>query len=172
MDRTAADTATLMTWLSPAFPVGGFAWSGGLEAAVASGLVTDRDGLMEWLTASLQRGTARLDLMAVAIVLSGKTSTKGVDEHLLAMATTPERESELREMGQAFWAATHPWRDGEAEAPATYPAAFALMAQQLEAASIRCFILPRHPQPRLVRRLRAKAHQRLRCGNENRVWVP
>ena len=39
----------LLTWLSPAFPTGGFAYSQGLEWAVEAGDVTDRDSLREWL---------------------------------------------------------------------------------------------------------------------------
>lgn len=35
----------LMAWLSPAFPVGGFAYSGGLEAAVQSGHVSSAETL-------------------------------------------------------------------------------------------------------------------------------
>ncbi|MEN0039973.1 MAG: urease accessory UreF family protein [Pseudomonadota bacterium] len=133
MTSDAAATATLMTWLSPAFPVGGFAWSGGLEAAVAGGMVTDRDSLMEWLTSSLERGTARLDTMAVGLAVAGVGDNADVDDTLLAMATTPERASELREMGHAFWAASAAWRDGEVHAPMTYPIAFGVMARGLGA---------------------------------------
>jgi len=39
----------LMAWLSPAFPIGGFAYSGGLERAVHDGLVRDAAGLGGWL---------------------------------------------------------------------------------------------------------------------------
>ncbi len=39
----------LMTWLSPAFPIGAFAYSGGLERAIADGRIRDRDGLHAWL---------------------------------------------------------------------------------------------------------------------------
>ena len=36
------DLQRLLTWLSPAFPVGAFAWSAGLESAIAAGTVQDR----------------------------------------------------------------------------------------------------------------------------------
>ena len=39
----------LMAWLSPAFPVGGFSYSHGLERAVHDGLVADSDSLAAWL---------------------------------------------------------------------------------------------------------------------------
>ncbi|MEE4348227.1 MAG: urease accessory protein UreF, partial [Paracoccaceae bacterium] len=38
---------TLMQWLSPAYPVGGFSYSHGLEWAVAAGDVTDASGFQE-----------------------------------------------------------------------------------------------------------------------------
>jgi urease accessory protein UreF len=41
----------LLAWLSPGFPIGSFAFSHGLEAAVASGAVRDRYSLQFWLSA-------------------------------------------------------------------------------------------------------------------------
>ena len=43
----------LMSWLSPAFPVGAFAYSHGIEYAVEAGLVTDEATLEAWLHACL-----------------------------------------------------------------------------------------------------------------------
>jgi urease accessory protein len=45
IDQANQSLIRLMTWLSPAFPVGGFAYSGGLERAVHDGLVADADWL-------------------------------------------------------------------------------------------------------------------------------
>ena len=39
--REAAALYRLMTWLSPAFPVGGFSYSSGIEWAVEAGDITD-----------------------------------------------------------------------------------------------------------------------------------
>src|SRR3954469_78315 len=41
----------LMTWLSPAFPVGAFSYSHGLEWAVENGLVPDEARLADWIMA-------------------------------------------------------------------------------------------------------------------------
>ena len=41
---------SLVQWLSPAFPTGAFAYSHGLEQAIAAGEVRGEDGLAEWLT--------------------------------------------------------------------------------------------------------------------------
>jgi urease accessory protein len=43
----------LMTWLSPAFPVGAFSYSHGLEWAVEDGLVPDEARLADWIGAGL-----------------------------------------------------------------------------------------------------------------------
>ncbi|MFJ5369790.1 urease accessory protein UreF, partial [Bosea sp. CER48] len=47
--------ARLMTWLSPAFPVGAFAYSHGLERAIHDGLIRSRSDLIEWLETLLER---------------------------------------------------------------------------------------------------------------------
>src|SRR5690606_8828127 len=48
----------LMTWLSPAFPVGAFAYSHGLERAIEERLVRDRVSLIGWLQVLLEHGSA------------------------------------------------------------------------------------------------------------------
>ncbi len=39
----------LLTWLSPAYPVGAFAYSQGLETAIARGIVTDLATTRDWI---------------------------------------------------------------------------------------------------------------------------
>ena len=46
----------LVTWLSPAFPVGAFAWSAGLETAIADRRVTDSERLQSWIEGALLHG--------------------------------------------------------------------------------------------------------------------
>src|SRR3954468_3283839 len=50
-EREAAALYRLMTWLSPAFPVGGFSYSSGIEWAVEAGDITDVASLADWLDA-------------------------------------------------------------------------------------------------------------------------
>ena len=58
----AADAAArLVTWLSPAFPVGSFSYSHGLEYAVEAGLVSDGATLVTWIDGILRYGTGRVD---------------------------------------------------------------------------------------------------------------
>ena len=46
----------LLTWLSPAFPTGGFAYSHGLEWAVESGDVTTESALIDYIKDLLTHG--------------------------------------------------------------------------------------------------------------------
>src|SRR6218665_4225410 len=56
----------LVTWMSPAFPVGAFSYSGGLEQAVADGLVSDTDGLRQWLRSWVEYGSGWNDAVLLA----------------------------------------------------------------------------------------------------------
>ncbi|MDC9825868.1 urease accessory UreF family protein [Devosia sp. ZB163] len=56
----------LVTWLSPAFPVGAFAWSAGLEMAIADRRVTDSARLMSWIEGALAHGGIRTDAILLA----------------------------------------------------------------------------------------------------------
>src|SRR5580704_10132875 len=65
---TDADRALLplMLWLSPAFPVGSFAYSQGLEWAVENGDVHDARSLGGWLVELLTFGAPRADAILFA----------------------------------------------------------------------------------------------------------
>jgi urease accessory protein len=67
----------LMTWLSPSYPVGGFSYSHGLEAAVEAGLVKDRASLTDWVSHVLRHGSGLID--AVALV----SAWRATDDHTL-----------------------------------------------------------------------------------------
>ena len=49
----------LQSWLSPAFPIGSYGYSHGLEWAVEAGYVKDRESLVDWLQADLCYGSVR-----------------------------------------------------------------------------------------------------------------
>ncbi len=56
----------LMAWLSPAFPVGGFSYSHGLEQAVHAGLVADSKDLAAWLETLVEMGSGWNDAVLFA----------------------------------------------------------------------------------------------------------
>jgi urease accessory protein len=53
--------ARLLAWASPAYPVGGFSYSHGIETAVEAGLCGDRDALIAYVTAALTEGAGAVD---------------------------------------------------------------------------------------------------------------
>ena len=55
----------LLTWLSPAFPTGAFAYSHGLEWAVDAGVIRDGETLTEWMAAVIAHGSGRNDTILV-----------------------------------------------------------------------------------------------------------
>ncbi|WP_349958932.1 urease accessory protein UreF [Rhizobium sp. ZPR3] len=102
----------LMTWLSPAFPVGSFAYSGGLERAVHDGLVRDSAGLNDWIAALIQHGSAWND--AVLLVEAHRAGADrlrlaAVAELAEALAGSKERHNETMLLGDAFLSAAAAW---------------------------------------------------------------
>jgi urease accessory protein len=65
----------LAQWLSPAYPTGAFAWSHGLEAAVAMGLVADAAELEAWIGDLVAWGSGRSDaiLLGAAYRAGGRS---------------------------------------------------------------------------------------------------
>lgn len=95
------DRLRLVQWLSPAFPIGGFAYSQGLEEPMATGLVPDAAGVEQWVRDVLRLGTPRLDAVVVARARAGD-DPQGLADLLHAMASCAERAVELMEQGRAF----------------------------------------------------------------------
>lgn len=97
----------LMVWLSPAFPVGGFAYSHGLEWAFEVGDLTDAESLADWLDALVEHGALRNDLILFATSwrACGEGDAKAlreVAELALALANSAERRLETVTQGNAF----------------------------------------------------------------------
>lgn len=100
-DLTPAQLLTLTQWLSPAFPVGAFAYSHGLEAAVQTGVVTDAKSFADWLDTVLRFGAGRND--AVFIRLAAQTSDpRGLDALNRALQPSETRRLETEQMGRAL----------------------------------------------------------------------
>src|SRR6476661_9811823 len=74
-EREAAALYRLMTWLSPAFPVGGFSYSSGIEWAVEAGDIADTATLADWLDAMLGDGSGFCD--AIFLVQAYRAAEAG-----------------------------------------------------------------------------------------------
>lgn len=102
----------LMAWLSPAFPVGGFAYSGGLESAVRDGLASDPEALRTWFDTLLTRGPWRNDGVLLAEAwrsLDDAERLAAVAALAEALAGSAERHLEIMTVGEAFAAAASAW---------------------------------------------------------------
>lgn len=102
----------LMAWLSPAFPIGGFAWSGGLERAVADGLVRNAKNLEDWLSTVLDHGSLWNDAVLFCEAwrrVDDEGALADVSALGLALAGSVERFNETLSLGKAFVAAASAW---------------------------------------------------------------
>jgi urease accessory protein len=102
----------LMTWLSPAFPVGAFAWSAGLESAIAERRVTDSQSLQNWIEGTLAHGGLKTDAIFVAQAWKTERGASPLaDLADLAIALTPARErlAETTITGDSFAIAMKAW---------------------------------------------------------------
>ena len=108
---TPAALQKLMTWLSPAFPVGAFAWSAGLESAIAESRVTDSQSLQNWLEGTLAHGGLKTDAILLAQAWRIEELAALADLADLAIALTPalERHTETTTTGESFAAAMKAW---------------------------------------------------------------
>lgn len=95
-----ADHLRLVQILSPAFPIGSFAYSQGLETAITEGTVWDASSLKTWISAILQHGSGRTDAILMAHARQGDAD----DLADLALSYSPsvERSLETIEQGRAF----------------------------------------------------------------------
>jgi len=99
----------LMAWLSPAFPIGAFSYSSGIEWAIEAGDITDSATLRRWLAVMLGRGSGFCDAVFLvhahrAIVEKDDALLGEVAELAAAFAPSKERFLETTAQGQAFLA--------------------------------------------------------------------
>lgn len=107
-----SDLQKLLTWLSPAFPVGAFAWSAGLETAIVQGSVKDRASTQEWVAATLEHGGIKTDAILLAHAHKAHADRASLTELTdLCLALTParERHTETIQTGNAFVLASAAW---------------------------------------------------------------
>ncbi len=97
----------LLTWLSPAFPVGGFSYSSGIEWAVEAGDIRDAASLQDWLAAMLTDGSGFCDGVFLAQVhraveAGDHGALRDIAELAAAFVPSRERQLETSSQGRAF----------------------------------------------------------------------
>lgn len=129
---TEAHLLRLMTWLSPAFPVGAFGYSHGLETAIREGPVGDAETLSAWIAGLVEHGSGWTD--AVLFTAAWRVDPGGLAEVAelgAAFAPSLERRRETLGQGEAFLIAARAWGPPTLEGPVAYPVAVAATAAAL-----------------------------------------
>jgi urease accessory protein len=127
----------LLVWLSPSFPVGAYAYSHGLESAMAQGLVGSRAGLTDWLASLLSKGSIRNDIILLAATWRQDQPDEEINALALALQPSAERHLETAQQGTSFAQAIEAaWLCDDMtklrqtiEGDIAYPVAFAVAAR-------------------------------------------
>jgi urease accessory protein len=112
----------LLIWLSPAYPVGAYSYSHGLEWVIESGAVKNLDTLVGWIEDLLTHGAGRSDVIFLAetwraLAAADARALDEVAELAAAFAPSAERQLEALAQGTAFLTATlAAWHKPELEA--------------------------------------------------------
>ena len=108
---TDATLPLLLTWLSPAFPTGAYAYSHALEWAVECKDVSSEASTAAWLSDVLRHGTGRSDAILLRHAYRATDAAELAEVAELAAAAQPsaERRSETLAQGTAFALAAAVW---------------------------------------------------------------
>ena len=125
----SAQLLLLLNWMSPAFPIGAYAYSHGLEWAIDSGDVSTPQDVEEWITDVITCGSGWNDA-----VLFNLGFEQDVNDLALALCSSQERHLETTQLGAAFKIAANIFApqsgekegarrasDGKDEGPLAYP---------------------------------------------------
>lgn len=136
-----AGALPLFVWLSPAFPVGAFAYSHGLEWVVEQGDVKDATTAEAWIADCLLYGAGRNDAILLKLAFEAaykkdRTALRDLAELAVALQPSEERRLEATGQGNAFIAAvkaawwTHTLDDLQAawDGDVAYPIALGVAA--------------------------------------------
>jgi urease accessory protein len=124
--------ARLLRLVSPALPVGAYAYSQGLESAVEAGWVRDADSARDWLQALMLRSQVSVDLPALlrmqrAYAAADFDAYAHWNHWLLASRESAELHFEDTQLGAALWRLLDGLElpvAGRIDAPCSFAAAF------------------------------------------------
>ena len=97
-----AGLMTLVQWLSPAFPTGGFAYSHGMEQVISDGGIRSGADLEAWLADVLRFGAGKQDAILLSSALEPGADLDELAALCIALQPSAERLREVAEQGAAF----------------------------------------------------------------------
>src|SRR5262245_6267368 len=105
--KGAAALYRLMAWLSPAYPIGAFSYSSGIEWAIEAGDIGDAATLERWLAVMIGDGGGFCDAVFLAhahraVADGDDPALRAVAELAVAFASSKERHLETTAQGRAF----------------------------------------------------------------------
>lgn len=130
MSTDAQSLLLLLNWMSPVFPTGNFAYSHGLEQAIADGRLHAADDVEDWIRDLLQSGSAWND--AVFFAGCWRIEPEILNEYALALTGSAERYLETTQLGRGFKIAASVWTGEEKhDRPMAYPVAAGVACRRL-----------------------------------------
>ena len=128
----------LLRLVSPALPIGAFAWSQGLETGIENGSLVTAPAIEQWLSGLMESSLAHQDLPYLRRLQAAMQDTPSQVAHwnrqLLASRETRELYEEDTQLGEALWRLLHKLdtvpRPVADEEPISLVTAFALAAHQ------------------------------------------
>jgi urease accessory protein len=112
----------LLSWMSPAFPIGSFAYSHGLEQAISDGRVRSAEAVEVWIRDLILSGSGWND--AVFFAACWNDDGPELNELALALSGSAGRHLETTQLGRSFNIAAAVWTGHEKrDAVMAYPVA-------------------------------------------------
>lgn len=116
----------LQTWLSPAFPVGAFGYSHGLETVIQGGALPDGEAVSAWISGLVEFGSGWTDAVLFAAAWRAgddAVALAGIAELAAALPPSLERRRETLGLGEAFLLAAEAWGPPPIAGEVAYPVA-------------------------------------------------
>ena len=102
MTTSTESLARLLQLASPALPVGAYSYSGGLEAAVEAGIITDAASAERWIGDVLEHSMARMEAPVLWRMMREPGALQHWNEFFLASRETAELRAETVQMGYSL----------------------------------------------------------------------
>lgn len=132
---TISAALTLHRWLSPSYPVGAYAYSHGIEGAVAEGWIVDCATAQGWIGDVLCHGAGRNDAILLAAAyhlhLDDTADLSDIADLATALAPSASRRLETLQQGASFAATTAGVHDFDLP-PMPYPVALGRAARLMD----------------------------------------